>query len=111
MTIVKEPAPLLISANKIGVFSCKAFCNGFLSCFGYWIINNKSRYTITESQMNSNFTTNENENTLTLTVNASEAMNNTSIRCRYEANGDHEGFDESETVLLFVISSTQIIIS
>ena len=104
--IVKEPAPLLISANKIGVFSCKALCNGFPSCSGYWILNNKPRYIIAESQMNSNHTTNEDENTLTLTVNATEAMNNTSIRCKYEANGDHDGFDDSKTVFLFVISST-----
>ena len=107
--IVKEPAPLLISANKIGVFSCKALCNGFPSCSGYWILNNKPRYIISESRMNSSFTPTENdhENTLTLTVNASEAMNNTSIRCKYEANGNHEGFNESETVFLFVISSMQ----
>ena len=107
--IVKEPAPLLISANKIGVFSCKALCNGFPSCSGYWILNNTPHYTIDESRMNSSFTTSENDrdNTLTLTANASEAMNNTSIRCRYEANGSHEGFDESETVFLFVISSMQ----
>ena len=101
--IVKEPAPLLISTNKIGAFSCKALCNGFPSCSGYWILNNKPRYTISERRMNSSL---END-TLTLTVNASEAMNNTSIRCRYEANGNHDSFNESETVFLFVISSMQ----
>ena len=107
--IVKEPAPLLISTNKIGVFSCKALCNGFPSCSGYWILNNTPHYIIDKSRMNSSFTTSENdrENTLTLTVNASETMNNTSIRCRHEADGNHEGFDESETVFLLVISSTK----
>ena len=107
--IVKEPAPLLISANKIGVFSCKALCNRFPSCSGYWILNNTPHYTIAESRMNSSFTTSENdrEYTLTLTVNASEDMNNTSIRCKYEADGNHESFNESETVFLFVISSMQ----
>ena len=42
--------------------------------------------------------------TLILTVNASEAINDTSIKCRYEANGDHNGSDESEPVFLFISS-------
>ena len=100
----------MIPADKIGVFSCKAQCNGFPSCSGYWIINGISRYTISQPRMNASLSgpryTNESGfmYTLTLTVNASEAINDTSIKCRYEANGDHNGSDESEPVFLFISS-------
>lgn len=47
---------------------------------------------------------NGNEYTLTLTVNASEAMNNTAIRCKYEAlNGNMNNIIHTPTVNLFVI--------
>ena len=108
--IVKEPSPLLIPANKVGVFSCKALCDDDIGCFGFWIINGISRYTISEPRMNSTYqeSISEDENTLTLTVNASEAMNGTSIQCRYEADGDNNGSDKSATVYLFLILSMQM---
>ena len=108
--IVKEPSSLLIPADKVGVFLCKALCDGVPGCWGYWIINGTPRYTVNEPQMNSTYqrNTSENENTLTLTVNASEAMNGTSIQCRYEADGDNNGSDKSATVFLYLILSMQM---
>ena len=107
--IVKEPLSLLIPANKIGVFSCKALCDGVPSCSGYWIINGTYQYVLSGPRMNSTYqvNTSENENTLTLTVNASEAINGTSIQCRYEADGDNNCSDKSATVFLFLILSMQ----
>ena len=105
--IVKEPSPLLIPADNVGVFSCKALCDGVLHCSGYWIINGTLHHTVTEPRMNSNYQE-ENENTLTLTVNVSEAMNGTSIQCRYEADGDNNGYNKSATVHLFLILSMQM---
>ena len=41
--------------------------------------------------------------TLTLTVNASDAMNNTTIQCEFEASGDRNDFNQSAIVNLYVI--------
>ena len=56
--------------------------------------------------MMSHYTPNGHEYTLTLIVNASEAMSNTRIRCKYEAlSGNMNNIIHSPTVYLFVISS------
>ena len=101
---MKMPSPLLIPANEIGMFSCKALCEGF-QCTGFWIINDTQRITVNEQRMMSHYSSSGNEYTLTLTVNASEAMNNTRIQCKYEASGNVHGITRSATVSLFVISS------
>ena len=107
--IQKEPSSLLIPNNEIGHFSCHAQCKGFL-CTGYWIISEKPQQTnfnkqgmwpwLTHSVNGSVYTY-----TLTLTVNASDAMNNTTIQCEFEATGDRNDFNQSAIVKLFVISS------
>ena len=108
--IVKEPSSLLIPANEIGVFSCKALCDGF-QCNGFWVINGTHRNVVDEDRMVSNYSRapNGNEYTLTLTVNASEAMDNTRVHCKYEAlTGNMNGISRSTMVYLFVISSIKI---
>ena len=104
--IVKEPLPLLIPVNESGMFSCKALCVGF-QCTGYWIINSRQHNVVNEQGMISHFSNSQthDEYTLTLTVNASESMNNTSIRCRYEALFGTNHIIDSATVYLFVMSS------
>ena len=42
---------------------------------------------------------------LTLTVNASDAMNNTTIQCEFEATGHRNDFNRSAIAKLFVFSS------
>ena len=99
LIIEKEPSSLLIPANEIGVFSCQARC----SCNGYWKVNGTRHHSINTRRMISNYT--ESSGTLILTVNASEAMNNTSIQCNYEENGIGIGYNYSAIVYLLVISS------
>ena len=109
--IVKEPLPLLIPVNKSGTFSCKALCFGF-QCSGFWVIDGVQPHgAVNEHGMRSHFYHSNDEYTLTLTVNASEAMNNTSIKCRYE-NLSGRGFHiiDSDTVYLYVISSKENLI-
>ena len=43
--------------------------------------------------------------TMTLTVNTSEAVNNATIQCEFEASGIRTSHNRSVTVNLFVISS------
>ena len=99
LIIEKEPSSLLIPANEIGVFSCQARCR----CNGYWKVNGTRHHSIDTRRMISNYT--ESSGTLTLTVNASEAMNNTSIQCNYEENGIGIGYNYSAIVYLLVVSS------
>ena len=99
LIIEKEPSSLLIPANEIGVFSCQASCH----CNGYWIVNGTRHHSINTHRMISNYA--ESRGTLTLTVNASEAMNGTSVQCNYEENGIGTGYNYSERVYLLVISS------
>ena len=105
--ILKEPTSLLIPTNETGNFSCLAQCEGFL-CTGYWIIND-SETVFNKQRMWSRLTHSVNGNihtyTLALTVNASDAMNNTTIQCEFEATGDRNDFNQSVIVKLFVISS------
>jgi hypothetical protein len=108
--IVKEPLSLLIPVNKRGEFTCKALCVGF-DCTGHWIIDGEQKNEVNERGMMSRFnhSQSENEYTLTLTVNTSEPMNNTSIRCRYEALiGSMNNISDSSTVYLLVMSSKKI---
>ena len=109
---MKEPLSLLVPVNKTGVFSCKALCVGF-HCNGYWIIDGVQHTVVNQHRMMSHFySPNGTEYMLMLTVNASEAMSNTSIRCRYEAlSGNMNGIIHSATVYLFVISSKKILLS
>ena len=107
--IVKEPLPLLIPVNESGIFSCKALCMG-VQCTGHWIINGRQYNEVNEHGMMSNFSySHTHERTLTLTVNASESMNNTSIKCRYEALIGANYIIDSATVYLFVMSSKTIL--
>ena len=102
--IVKEPLSLLIPPNKIGEFSCEALCNGFL-CSGYWFINGTRHNRVNETRMNSTYQSGTKNNILTLTVNASEVMNGTSIQCKYEVDGEMDGYNQSRIGYLFIISS------
>ena len=69
---------------QVAHFFCKALYVGF-QCSAYWIIDGVQRGAINEHGMRSHIDhSNNNEYTSTLTVNASEAMNNTSIKCRCE---------------------------
>ena len=104
---MKEPLPLLIPVNESGTFSCKALCFGF-QCSGFWIIDGVQHEAVDEHGMRSHFYNSNDEYTLTLTVNASEAMNNTSIKCRYEnLSGREFHIIDSDTVYLYVISSEE----
>ena len=96
--------------NKSGTFSCKALCVGF-QCNAFWVIGGVQHGVVNEHGMRSHFDHSNDKYTLTLTVNASEAMNNTSIKCRYE-NLSGRGFHiiDSDTVYLYVISSKENLI-
>lgn len=107
--IVKEPSSLLLPVNKIGVFSCKALCESY-QCLGFWVVNDSvsdfqnntvpGMYYRFQGNMTAGYT-------LTLTVNASEALNNTRIRCRYEPGGNRDGqHPHSTTAYLLVVTST-----
>ena len=106
---MKEPRSLLIPANKIGKFSCEALCDEF-ECSGFWVINGTRHDIVSMPEMNSTYQSGNENNILTLTVSASETMNGTSIQCKYEADGNMDGFNRSATVYLLIISSTRYII-
>ena len=107
---MKEPLPLLIPVNESGIFSCKALCMG-VHCTGHWIINGHQYNEVNEDGMMSHFSYphTHDEHTLTLIVNASESMNNTSIKCRYEDLIGANHIIHSATVYLFVMSSKTIL--
>ena len=107
---MKEPLSLLVPVNTSGTFSCKALCVGF-QCSAFWIIDGVQHGAVNEPGMWSHFDHSNGEYTLTLTVNASEAMNNTSIKCRYEnLSGRRFHIIDSDTVYLYVISSKEKLI-
>ena len=106
--ILKEPVALLIPANETGEVSCHAQCEGY-RCNGFWIINDTlHRRGVNKPGMLSMLTNSVNGSeytyTLTLTVSASEAMNNTTIQCEFEATGHRTDYNQSAIVNLFVIS-------
>ena len=112
---MKEPRSLLIPTDEIGQFFCNARCEGFL-CSGFWYINNEVHESWFNSQGMSSkmthdraFSVNGNLNiniyTMTLTVNTSEAVNNATIQCEFEASGIGTSHNRSATANLFVISS------
>ena len=105
VNLVEGPTTLLLPVNKNGTFFCKAQCNH--QCAAYWLINGSELYMHNNmQQMHRQLYGNTSVGyTLTLTVNATNTLNNTRVRCRYEASGERHGFVYSTEAFLLVISS------
>ena len=90
--IEKHPSSILIPVNEIGVFSCVANCST-ADCVGLWRINGEYTHPYSDEPeerfVDMGFTfppdqTHGSLHTITLMVNASEAVNNTIIRCEFD---------------------------
>ena len=91
--IEEHPSSLLIPVNEIGVFSCVANCSNS-QCRGVWLINGDYTHPYSDEpeerfvNMGFMFPSDQppvgNLHTITLMVNASEAVNNTTIRCEFD---------------------------
>ena len=102
--IIEEPSTLLLPVNEIGTFYCKAQCNH--RCSAFWEING-SDFKPGMSRMKQELTQGNSSvpYTLILTVNASEAINNTRIDCRYQVDGNRFEIDHSTTSALLLVES------
>ena len=109
--IEEQPTSLIIPSLENATFSCKALCENY-TCLGYWIIDNQlTKNPSVKSDLEANGyyfppaqSNNMSKYTLTMTVNASESMNNTTIRCMFTPSGHHGDSVLSNTVTLLVIS-------
>lgn len=107
--IVANPSSLLVPVNEMGAFTCKARCN---QCLGNWIVNDS--FTFRRDQLiEKGFRFledrwNGDELTMMLTVNASEAVNNTSISCEFDPNGDGDSVPSARATLLVISSKYKI---
>ena len=111
IVIKDDPQSLLIPIGEIGTFTCKADC---FQCSNYWIINSDIYHTSEDGHtdlvtkgftISSNNSRLLNESVMTLTVNASEAVNHSSIRCLFEPIGVPGPDVLSNTAILLVIAS------
>ena len=109
LVIEEEPSSLLIPVNQLATFSCRSSCN---TCIGRWYVNGS--ITISNSgnpyPEYSNFIfIQTDDGSLVLKVNASEALNNTRVYCKFRGSGASTASAQSETATLLVISSESFV--
>ena len=108
LEIVADPSSLLVPVNEVGAFTCKARCR---LCSGNWIINDS--FSISENARDQLIRKgfqfledrwNEDELTMMLIVNVSEAVNDTSISCEFDPNGEGDSILSAAATLLVINS-------
>ena len=122
IVIEEHPSSLLIPANEVVTFKCRANClHATVPCGGYWFLNRTHNFhptigidncsTLSGTQICHSLKVKQNSSgfwqELTLTVNASVYVNDTEISCRYRPSGDTTSDKRviSKSATLLVISS------
>ena len=114
--ILQNPSSLLLPVHHEATLTCRAICIVGHSCTGHWLINGSYSHTQLTHQPKAVFLMKGfeflairrtgNEYTLTLRVNASAAVNNTSIQCEFDVSGTSDR-NWTTTAEILVIASEQ----